>query len=84
MKQPKLYFTAWRKDGSKKTWLRPTSRRIRVALASDKYEKYKLRVTYGKQKCAQGCICEFDNEIRGNRKDIEWALKAFIQEYENN
>jgi hypothetical protein len=74
----KIYFSAWRKNGSKRTWLRPTTRRIRLALASDKYEKYDLRVTYGKSKCSQGCICEFDNRIIGNAEDIEWGLEAFI------
>ena len=78
MKEPKIYFTAWKIDGTKKTWLKPTSRRIKVALASGKYKKYQLRVIYGKAKCAQGCICQFDNEMIGIEEDILWALGAFL------
>jgi len=74
----KIYFTAYKEDGTKKTWKKPTARRIGFAIASDKYKKYHLRVTYGKAKCAQGCICEFDNEMIGNAEDIKWALNAFL------
>lgn len=79
----KIYFTAWRKNGSKRTWLKPTSRRIRVALASGKYEKYYLKVEYGKQKDAYRKIVMFSNEIKGNKDDILWGVQELIKEYEN-
>lgn len=77
--EPKIYFTAWKNDGSKKTWLKPTQRRIGLAVASDKYKKYHLKVEYGKSKCANDCVCTFDNEvISENKEDIRWGLTAFM------
>lgn len=79
---PKIYFTAYKKDGSSKIYKNLTAQRIHGLLASHltktRYSNFHLKVVYGKQKCVQGCLCTFDNEVRGNASDIKWGLKAFL------
>lgn len=77
--KPKLHFTAVKKDGTKKYWVQPSRGRISSIIASGKFKNYVLRVVYGKAKCAQGCICEFDNEMKSSqRSDIQWAMTNFL------
>jgi len=78
---PKIFFTAYRKSGMGKTYRKPTRRRIVIAVASDNYKSWHLRVMYGKAKCVLGCICEFENEIISDQAaDIRWALDNFLDE----
>lgn len=80
----KIYFSAYDKNGKTRKYLKPSIGRIHALLRHDKYQKYMLKVEYGMQKCAQGCVCMFDNEIKGTKEDIKWALSAFTTEYETN
>lgn len=82
MKEPRIYFKYKTKSGRTIYLKNPKTRRITAVLASDKLKKGflrgELRVVYGKAKCAQGCICVFDNEIKGGIEDIKWGLKNFL------
>ena len=80
--EPKIYFTYKLKSGRTNYLKNPSPRRLGAKLASDKFKKLivegHLKVVYGKAKCVQGCICVFDNEIKGNLQDIKWGLNAFM------
>ena len=81
---PKIYFSYKTKSGRTKYYKNKSKRRIDNILASNQFLismlQAKLKVVYGKAKCAQGCVCVFDNEIEGNINDIKWGLKTFLEE----
>ncbi len=47
----------------------------------DKFLKAKIKVSYGKKECSQGCICEFSNEAEVfTKSDLLETIRAFMKE----
>ena len=82
MQLPKIYFSYKTKRGRTIVRKNLTKRRMTLLLASAKFKdcmlEGELRFVYGKQKCASGCVCTFDNDMKSkNINNIKWGLNAF-------
>lgn len=61
--------------------IRRFTNRLRTINWQNRPLKVYLRVSYGRKKCAQGCICTFYNDgWYYNKKDLLWAFDAFTEE----
>ena len=58
-----------------------STKRILSHVSHDKFLKAYVKVSYGKKKCLNGCICEFFNDgWYTDPKQTEYAIKTFWRE----
>lgn len=79
---PSLYLKIITPRGKIRKYTSNTSpRRIYSQIEANNFQKAYVKVSYGKKKCIDGCMCEFHNDgWYANKQELNQAVKTFWSE----